>query len=169
MKSASGDKPPSDKKASFNWLLWTTIGLSIGSIVAVKMLLVVDKDLGIETKIGRNSWKLNSQSIRLATNDVEKFTTQHITPQLKVLNYRSHQLFTQASDTITAPRDWCVSKSQVSTALAKVNSLNPLVAAAPAQHKDSYSQPPKKLLKRTQQPSQIDRNDNWCVTTGIAK
>ena len=169
MKSATSDKPQTDKKASFNWLLWTTICLSIGSIVAAKMLLVVDKDLGIKTKIGSNSWKLNSQSIQVAATNAEKFTTQHINPQLTILTQQSHQLFTQASDTITAPRDWCISKAQVSTALDELKSLNPLAADRPIQSKDSYSEPTKKLSKITQQKTQTERSDNWCVTTGVAK
>ena len=169
MKSATSDKPQTDKKASFNWFLWTTICLSIGSIVAAKMLLVVDKDLGIKAKSGANSWKLNSQSIRDAATNAEKFTTQHINPQLKILNRQSHQLFTQASDTITAPRDWCISKTQVSTALDELKSLNLLEADRPTQSNDSYSKPTKKPPKLTQQKTQTDRSDNWCVNTGIAK
>jgi uncharacterized FlgJ-related protein len=160
MKSASGDKPQSDKKVSVNWLKWTAICLSIGSIVAAKMLFVVDKDLEISTKIGGNSWKLNSQSIRVAATNAENFTTQHINPQLKILNQKLHQLFTQTSDTITARRDWCVSKSQVSTALDKVNSSNASEAERSIQSKDSYANATKKLP---------DRSDNWCVTTGVAK
>ncbi|WP_295615259.1 hypothetical protein [Chamaesiphon sp. GL140_3_metabinner_50] len=169
MKSASGDKPQSDKKVSLNWLKWTAICLSIGSIVAVKMLFVVDKDLEISTKVGGNSWKLNSQSIRVAATNVKNFTAQHINPQLKILNQQSHQLFTQTSDTITARRDWCISKSQVSTALDKVKSLNPLEADRDIQSKDSYSNATKKLSKPTQPKTQPARIDNWCVTTGVAK
>jgi hypothetical protein len=169
MKSASGDKPQSDKKVSFNWLKWTAICLSIGSVVAAKMLLIVDKDLNVKTKIDRDSWKLNSRSIQIAATNAEKFTAQHINPQLKTLNQQSQQLFTQAKDTITAPRDWCISKSQVSTALDKVNSLNPLAAEQPTQSKASYANATKKLPKSAQQKTQTDRSDNWCVTTGIAK
>ncbi len=151
MKSASGDKPQPDKKVSSNWLQWTAACLSIGIIIAVRMLFVVDKDLEINTKIGGNSWKLNSQSIQVAATNVQNFTVEHINPPLKTLSQRSHQLFTQASDTITARRDWCVSKSQVS---------NTPEAERSTQSKDSYSNATKKLP---------DRSDNWCVTTGVAK
>jgi uncharacterized FlgJ-related protein len=169
MKSASGDKTQSDKKVSLNWLHWTAICLSIGSVIAAKMLFVVDKDLEIKTKIGGNSWKLNSQSIRVAASNAKNFTVQHINPQLKILNRQSQQLFTQTSDTITARRDWCISKSQVSTALDKVKNLDPLEADPPTQSKASYANATKKLPKLTQQKTQPDRIDNWCVTTGVAK
>jgi hypothetical protein len=169
MKSASGDKPQSDKKVSLNWLHWTAICLSIGSVVAAQMLFVVDKDLEIKTKIGGNSWKLNSQSIQVAATNAKKFTVQHINPQLKTLDRQSHQLFTQTSDTITARRDWCISKLQVSTALDKVKSLNPLEAERSTPSKASYTNATKKLPKLTQQKTQTDPIDNWCVTTGVAK
>lgn len=169
MKSASGDKPQSDKKVPLKWLKWTAICLSIGSIIAAKMLFVVDKNLEISTKIGDNSWKLNSQSILVAATNAKNLTEQYISPNFKALNRQSHQLFTQASDTITARRDWCISKSQVSTALDKVKSLNPLEAEHPIQIKDSYSNSTKKLPKFTQQKTQADPIDNRCVTTGISQ
>jgi hypothetical protein len=170
MKSASGDKPKSDKKTSLNWLQWTAICLSIGSIVAAKMLFVVDKDLKIKTKFGSNSWQLNLQSIRATATDIQKFSADRINPHLQTLSQKSRQTLIRTSDTITARRDWCISKSQVSTALDKVKSLNPLESDRPAQSKDSYSKYTKKSPKSTEQPQQKDlSNDNLCVTTGTRK
>jgi hypothetical protein len=170
MKSASGDKPNSDPKNSVNWLQWTTICLSIGSIIAIRMLFVVDRDLEIKTKIGGNSWQLNSQSISATATDIQKFTTQHIEPHLQTLSHKSQQMFSQTRDAISARRDWCISKSQISTTLDKVKNLNPLEADLPVRGKDSYAKPDRKTLQNSQQnPQANSTNDNLCVTTGVAK
>ncbi len=170
MKSASGDKPKSDPKSSVNWLQWTTICLSIGSIIAIRMLFVVDKDLEIKTKIGGNSWQLNSQSIDAAASDIEQFTIQQIDPHLQTLSQKSQQLFFQAGSAISARRDWCISKSQISTALDRLKNLNPLEADRPIQTKDSYAKPTKRTPQASQQKLQVDSaNDNLCVTTGVTK
>ncbi|WP_310483738.1 hypothetical protein [Chamaesiphon sp. VAR_48_metabat_403] len=170
MKSASGDKPKSESKSSVNWLQWTIICLSIGSIIAFRMLFIIDKDLEIKTKIGGNSWQLNSQSIRATVTDIQKFTTQHINPHLQSLSQKSQQLFSQTGSAISARRDWCISKSQISTALDKVKNLNPLEADRQIQSKDTYAKPPQKTSQTNQQKPQVDSaNDNLCVTTGVAK
>jgi hypothetical protein len=166
------------KKGPFDWLSLGFIGLLVGGTVGAKTLLLVDNDLEIKTKFSGKTWQLDSQSIRQYVSSLENFTYQKLKPLGAELQQQSTQLFNRAGDALSAGKDLCVAKSQVSTILTKAKILTPSEgsspldkAQTPIEPKTSTGSPSSRSLATKNQPATttdpVDRD--WCISIGNKK
>ncbi len=94
---------------SFSHLLSIgTICLLIGGTIAAKTVFLVDNDLETQAKSNAANWRLDADSAREYTGDLEKFSRPYLD--------RFSQFSQQSS--------WCESAREISLVLARANMLD---------------------------------------------
>jgi hypothetical protein len=85
-----------------------TICLLIGGTIAAKTVFLVDNDLETKSKLNAANWRLDANSARKYTEDLQKFSRPYLE--------RFSQFSQQSS--------WCESAREISLVLAEANLLN---------------------------------------------
>jgi hypothetical protein len=85
-----------------------TICLLIGGTIAAKTVFIVDNDLESQAKLNPANWRLDANSARKYTEDIEKFSRPYLE--------RFSQFSQQSS--------WCESAREISLVLAEANLLD---------------------------------------------
>jgi hypothetical protein len=93
-----------------------TICLFIGGTIAAKTVFLVDNDLETKSKLNAANWRLDANSARKYTEDLQKFSRPYLDSPGEKLRQRFSQFSPQSS--------WCESAREISLVLAEANLLN---------------------------------------------
>jgi hypothetical protein len=170
-------KPPAPSKSNKNdpsdWLSTSVICLFAAGVLAAKMVFLVDNELEIKTKFGGQNWQLNSPSVRKYATDAKKITSQYlISPLDRSLRQESSKLIVRAGNALTDRQNLCVSTSQLSTILTTAKSLNPIESDNSNPPIAGNAKVPKtadRSIPSKHNTSTVQRDPNWCITTGVKK